>query len=758
MADKNLTFLINLAGNLEREAAKMTRELQELGNAGKQAMTGADQSAKKFDKTLTGMAQHAQRSERALMGIGRVNMSGAGSWLDKIVTKLKKVESSAKTAMSTLGKVGNIGAGIAVGATVGGAVIKSKYQDLASYDTGLRNAANISFSDRDVPGREKGIEEIAALVKQKTIEHGGTASQALEAYEKLAGKGFSHDEIKVKMDDVLHYRTATGAQPEELINTQQAIQNFGVDGQKGLEWGMVAGKKGSNELGDQAKFLPSQLANAGKAGMSGEKDLKEILALNQAAMTTAGNADQANNNVVNLLAKINSSETSKDMGKQGIDYDAAIQKGIGENKSALQVYAESINQIAMKDATYRNVSARVDTETDPEKKKVLLKQQEAALGSATGLIASDLQEAMAAIAYLKQRKYMDSIKTEMDNAQGTVESSKDKQTNRQGLEEKGNQVGNAKFFGEWQGMSGMMGSLGSGLESIANWFNENPTTAGVTAAGATGATALFSAGLSGGLLSQLGNLFKSAPAVTAEASAAQTAAKVVRPYGWTGAASAEAAAANAAGTATAGSMATAAGLVAIPSALLAWLGTSIGKDNQNNTAAQDFSKKIGWNTQGSLLDSVTPKANGGVPQTSHAAIPFSPNAAASTNTALFGGNATGFAYGGSSMLNNTTGIQSAVANGVAQGFANSNLAQLGGAYRNNMDWSAGFAGTKRTEISNQTAQPPQKVEVDVKDGSLMVAVRVSDDRVTSTASILQQFESLKLTVGNMNPGGYTGKK
>ena len=49
--------------------------------------------------------------------------------------------------------------------------------------------------------------------------------------------------------------------------------------------------------------------------MSGMGGLAKLLAANQAAVITAGTKDEAGNNLVNLLAKINSQDTAKDASK-----------------------------------------------------------------------------------------------------------------------------------------------------------------------------------------------------------------------------------------------------------------------------------------------------------------------------------------------------------------------------------------------------------------------------------------------------------
>ena len=79
-----------------------------------------------------------------------------------------------------------------------------------------------------------------------------------------------------------------------------------------MNMAMSAGQAGGFELKDMAKWLPQQMAAASMSGMSGRAGFAKLAALNQAAMITAGNKEEAGNNVVNLLGKINSNDTAAD--------------------------------------------------------------------------------------------------------------------------------------------------------------------------------------------------------------------------------------------------------------------------------------------------------------------------------------------------------------------------------------------------------------------------------------------------------------
>lgn len=611
MSNADVKIVVSLndgaSADLKKSLSDATTQTEKLNKGATQAGTALEHMADKGmlgGAALKGVVSDADKLlGRTIDTNGRLREASGrfvkmGEQAKKAAHEVDKIgkglDSRIQTAGSRMRELASTAGSVAVGGMLAGTVVKAKYQELAQYDSGVRDAANKSFSERDGAGRADGAKEITALIKDVVNQHGGTADQALTAYIDMAGRGIKHDEIKNLLGDVMHYRTAGQvADTSPLVQTQQAIKNFGVDEKKGLEWSYVAGKEGSNEQKNTAQALPTHLANAANAGMGGDKDIKDIFALQQAAMLTSGNADAANNNVTNLLAKLSSKETADDFAKKGIDFNKDKQDGIVSGKNALQVYAEDIMKIASKNKNFTNATAELKANTDPSKEAMLLRKQSAALGEATGFVASDLQESMAAIAYISHKDYMDKIRGVMDASHGTDESAKDKVNNQAGLEEKGNKVGNAKFFGEWAGLEGVMQSIGDGLGSVADWFNGYETAAAVAGAGTFAATALGA----GGSPLWLRSLFTTAPA------AATTAAVGVEAAGTTA-------------VAAGGSIAAPLALLATPIALLAYLGTSL---KESVAAVKDPKDRARLDELGSIFhpdkqkvsDATTPAAGAG---------------------------------------------------------------------------------------------------------------------------------------------------
>lgn len=102
----------------------------------------------------------------------------------------------------------------------------------------------------------------------------------------------------------------------------------------------AAGNEGGFEVRDMARHFPSLTAQMQALGEKGIPAVADLSAALQVAMNTAGSADEAGNNIVNLLAKINAPGTIRAFKKNfGIDLPAAMKRMTDQGYSALEAIA-----------------------------------------------------------------------------------------------------------------------------------------------------------------------------------------------------------------------------------------------------------------------------------------------------------------------------------------------------------------------------------------------------------------------------------
>ncbi|HGU9904425.1 TPA: phage tail tape measure protein [Citrobacter freundii] len=309
---------------------------------------------------------------------------------------------------------------VAGGLAAAGAVVAPSVRNQMSYDERLANMTNTAFDSRNVSGRIGGIKELDKLVRKAVSVGGGTKETAAESLSELLASGnISFDSASSFLPLIQKYATASDSSPVELARMAIALKrNFGItDAQipTALNMAIKSGQMGSFEMRDMAKWFPQQLAAGGSIGMKGLSDFASLLGLNQASATSAGSADEAGNNVVNLLAKItsadaaNAAERIKIRGK-GIDLPGTLERARGNGMNTLEAFDGVVDQIVRSNHKYTSLEKKLNTTAaEPDRRAIMESQAKILEASAVGQIVADRQALMALIAYRANRQYVGEV-------------------------------------------------------------------------------------------------------------------------------------------------------------------------------------------------------------------------------------------------------------------------------------------------------------------------------------------------------------
>jgi hypothetical protein len=160
------------------------------------------------------------------------------------------------------------------------------------------------------------------------------------------------------------------------------------------------------------------MAAARLSGLNGMPGLEKLLAFNQASAITAGTKDEAGNNLVNLLAKINSRDTAIDAKKQGIDLSGTLAAARAKGVSSLDAFMGIADSIAASDPAYVKLRKQAAGQTGGDRKATLDAMGDILQGSAIGQIIQDRQGVMALVGGMNNREYMSGIEARMRGAAG----------------------------------------------------------------------------------------------------------------------------------------------------------------------------------------------------------------------------------------------------------------------------------------------------------------------------------------------------
>ncbi|CAB3764101.1 phage tail tape measure protein [Paraburkholderia humisilvae] len=372
--------------------------------------------------------------------------------------------------------------GAIAGGVAGVMVAAPAVRETMAYDRRLAMMANTAFSDRDVVGRRRGIGELNDAIVGAVRQGGGTREQAADTLDNLLASGAVSDKSAMKLLPTLQkFSTATGADPNELGNIAiRAMQNFGIkeaDIPRALDMALKGGQAGGFELKDMSKWLPQQMSLAKTAGMSGLTDFGKLVVANQASVITAGTKDEAGNNLVNLLEKLNSADTQVKAKHLGIDLTGSLASSRAQGVNALDAFVGIVENVMAKDKNYQRTRAQLASAPEGERKDILSSQANLLEGSAIGKLIHDRQALGALVAYMGQTDYRKQVSAQVFDPRSAVTGNFDLISQTPSF--KADQLENERVIGRQNALENLDNSLGNAATNLTNYARKYP---GISAA------------------------------------------------------------------------------------------------------------------------------------------------------------------------------------------------------------------------------------------------------------------------------------
>lgn len=530
----------NIENQAQRSATTQQRAMRQTAQVTEQSYRQIQQAAR--NREMLGV-----RSERSIQN--EINRTRAA------YDQLKRsgiAELNAEMGKVSMGqRLGNIGRGVAglvAGGTAAGMVLAQPMKKQMDYDRSLAMTANTAFAERDVAGRITGKSELNNAVKSAVEIGGGTKEDALGALDTMLASGAVKADTAMKLLPTLQKgATATGASTDDLAKIAiSAMQQFDIGEDKigeVLDKAVAAGQAGNFELADMARWLPQQMAAGKSAGLKGMSGFEALLVANQQARVTAGTSDEAGNNLVNLLAKLTSKETSdrfrkldikgKDGKDHGVDFIASMEAQKKKGKNSIEAFMSIMDQVIGQDGKYQALQKKLKSAKKEDQAQVLNEMTNLVEGTAIGQIISDRQALMALLGIRNNVSLGKEVKESLDKSEGAVDTSHAviKDTNSYKVEDAKNNVD----FAQMQGMKGFNDALGDVSVKIAEYAKAYPdltgkiVTAGtvvasLSAAAITAAGSLRLLGGKGGLGLGVGDALSKGAGVTSAAGGTAAAA------------------------------------------------------------------------------------------------------------------------------------------------------------------------------------------------------------------------------------------
>lgn len=355
----------------------------------------------------------------------RIDRMGSSDGPERLRRNIRDANTEATRFSRTLDGIvttGKIAGAAFAGFQAGKMVLMPQVEKQMEYSTQLAHTANVAYSDvSSVAGRQKGKAELNQAVIDANRYGGGTRDMALAALNAMTASGaVTTEQAKYMLPTIVRGSSAANAKPEEIAGIAiKGLQNFGFkkeDLPDVIDMALKSANLGGFEVKDMARWLPQQMGEASTLGYRGKKGFAQLLSLNQAAITTAASPDMAGNNVSNLLAKINSSDTKADFKKLGIDLTGSLTAGVGNGIDPLTSFSMLIDGVMKKDKAYQVLEAKLKASGNTKERTEILEQQIMLQGgNAIGRVLQDRQARGAYLAYRTQGAAITRMTEQVEN-------------------------------------------------------------------------------------------------------------------------------------------------------------------------------------------------------------------------------------------------------------------------------------------------------------------------------------------------------
>ncbi|CAJ4029410.1 tail tape measure protein [Burkholderia pseudomallei] len=437
------------------ETIKLQDEFRRLHRAGDSA---AETIRRKLDsnlRTLRDAGIEVDRLDRAYARLGRTARG-----LELRAMGHERLSGGREAMRGAVGDSMKLTAAIAV-PTMVSAQYQAIIRDIAIKAGIARTGEERAMSDR---------------IRRDALANGMNRNELAEAVNQMVAGGMDLDRALGFAPAVAKFSVGQGATSVETAKMIQALeQNADIKDPaamlKALEAIAYLGKEGSFESVDMARWFPVLLAEMKKIGITGQDSVTQLGAMLQVQMKTAGNPDEAANNLKNWFSKIGSGETKRNYEKAGVDYEAKMKEAIGKGWSTLEAsfvlaraYIERVDPAKAKQLA--EAAKTINAELDPAKRQKQIRAFEETMK--TGDLFTDMQVKAALTAYMQNADIYQKMKRNGADISGQIQKDLDdrRETSKQIWKE---------VVDQWDDA---MRSIGDALRPVTDLAGEQAKKAG----------------------------------------------------------------------------------------------------------------------------------------------------------------------------------------------------------------------------------------------------------------------------------------
>lgn len=250
--------------------------------------------------------------------------------------------------------------------------------------------------------------QLSSTIRTVALQMNQTTDAVSAGLKTLVAGGIqSADELNKYAPIIGKTATATRAEMEDISNTFLALANnmkiSAADSEAAMNIMVKSTKLGQVEFKDMSKWMPQLTPMLAALGMTGKESVAQLSSMLQVAKIGAGTADEAGNNLKNLLTKITAPDTVKDFEKAGIDLKESLKQSAANGIDPVTAMLGTVEKYMSTALTGNDLKTyqKAMTEKDDAKAAEMLKSL--AEAGNMGQLFQDMQ-AMSALRAMLQNK------------------------------------------------------------------------------------------------------------------------------------------------------------------------------------------------------------------------------------------------------------------------------------------------------------------------------------------------------------------
>jgi len=378
------------------------------------------------------MAQALQHPQRALGDLRR-RYDELGSAITNVQNRHQAMQRSMdrrdQLAQGREQIGGDLMGATATAAAVGAPVLAAM-REAVNFGDVMNDLAIVGDLTRDEQAR------LGVTLRGVALSVNQTASEVARGTALLIANGMETKKAADQAALLGRFTTASRASLDDAARMMVSFDVLGVSAQDmelAFSQAATAGKLGSFEVRDMARWFPALGGQMKAIGVVGNEAVVNMASRLQIAMATAGSTDEAANNFRNFLTKLTSPDTAKDFERLGIDLQGRMlglaRQGLDPIEGAVGMIMERIGQqtpaVAQELQALSNEIAAIK---DPAERATEMQRRRGmieALGQRAGLgqVFQDMQATSYLLAELQNRDQLGRIRAQTAsgrNAEGTL--------------------------------------------------------------------------------------------------------------------------------------------------------------------------------------------------------------------------------------------------------------------------------------------------------------------------------------------------